>query len=100
MTEHPYMYPGETRMEAINRTMGDDHPIRKKDREWLDQVREWTDHPPGMYRGMRVDHLPDSVAYRLRTRRRHLIRLFVPENPAHKDRWVITRAGRKLLEES
>lgn len=73
--------------------------LRKNDRKWLESIRLATDSHVGMYPGCRVDHVPDSVAHRLRTRRGVLIEKFFPHNPVHKRRWTITRKGRRVLAE-
>jgi hypothetical protein len=67
--------------------------MRKKDRKWLEEIQRATDAPPGMYAGMSVALLPHTVARRLGA----FIISSAPHNPIHKDRWVISEAGRKAL---
>ncbi len=67
--------------------------IRKKDRKWLEEIRLTTDTPPGMYAGLSIDLLPPTVARRLSA----FILSSPPHNPIHKDRWIITEAGRRAL---
>lgn len=68
--------------------------MRAKDRKWLEQI-EMLCRPGvgGMYNGMTVDRLPQSVALRLGA----FIRSEFPHNPVHKERWIITDEGRKAL---
>lgn len=49
----------------------------------------------GMYPGVRTEDVSRKVGYRLY--QEGLIRLFIPHNPAHKERWVITEAGRNAM---
>jgi hypothetical protein len=65
--------------------------MKTKDRKWL----LLCDGQSGMYPGIQQDVVPNSVASRLH--RDGLIRAYIPHNGAHKDRWVITDAGRVAL---
>lgn len=68
--------------------------LRDKDRRWLQEVADLTDNRGGsMYPGMHADVMPPTVAKRLRG----LIDVYEPHNMAHKNRWIITTAGRHAL---
>jgi hypothetical protein len=69
--------------------------MRVKDRKWLQQIADATDHSGGMYSGLVVDMVPPTVARRLAG----FIESYSPHNPIHKDRWVIVEAGRRALAE-
>jgi hypothetical protein len=69
-----------------------ERPVRAKDVKWL---REIGARRGGMYPGQRYDLIPDSV--RLRLERQRLVEVYVPHNPAHKDRLVLTYAGESFL---
>lgn len=66
-----------------------------RDRRWLADVREFTDRPLGMYRGLSAAEFPESVELRL-TKLGFIEREF-PHNSVHHDRLVITDAGRQAL---
>lgn len=72
--------------------------MRKQDRRWLERVAMESNASGPMYAGMRADFLPSGPSGRLR--KAGLIRSESPHNPVHKDRWVITDAGRMALEQS
>jgi len=65
--------------------------MKNKDRKWL----LLCDGQSGMYPGIQQDVVPKSVARRFV--HDGLIRAYLPHNGAHKDRWVITDAGRSAL---
>lgn len=65
--------------------------MRKADKNWLSTIRLCSDGG-GMYPGLRVEMLPNAPAKRLREF--GYIELFIPHNPVHKDRWIITPEGR------
>lgn len=67
--------------------------MRKQDRKWLEEIQRTTDAPRGMYAGLSIDLLPHTVATRLGA----FILSSPPHNPIHKDRWVISEAGRRAL---
>lgn len=67
--------------------------MRVKDKKWLEQIKVLTDAHGGMYPGMTQDRLPHTVARRLGC----CIESYIPHNPIHKERWVITNEGRKAL---
>jgi hypothetical protein len=68
-------------------------PMRKQDKKWLTEIRDRTDRHGGMYPGLQMDLVPQSVALRLA----RFIEPYSPHNPVHKDRWVITSQGRDAL---
>lgn len=70
--------------------------IRRKDRVWLEKVRDWTDRLTGMYSGMTTDGFPDSVEVRLT--KLGFVERFYPHNLVHHDRLVITDLGRRALD--
>jgi hypothetical protein len=65
--------------------------MNNKDRKWL----LLCDGQAGMYPGIQQDVVPRSTASRLV--HEGLIRAYMPHNGVHKDRWVITDAGRSAL---
>lgn len=65
--------------------------MKNKDRKWL----MLCDGQAGMYPGIQHDRIPPSVSHRLYVQ--GMIRSYVPSNFAHKERWVITDAGRAAL---
>lgn len=72
--------------------------LRDKQINRLLEIQRYTDSPGvGMYPGIRQDLVPGKVTESLR--KLGLIDHFVPHNPVHKDRWVITPAGRAALKE-
>lgn len=70
-------------------------PLSDKLRRTLREVRDCTDNPPGMYPGLTFDMSPAQLR---KLRKLGLVEWFTPHNPVHKDRAVITRAGRAALE--
>jgi len=62
-----------------------------RDEKWLSLC----DGTAGMYPGIQQDRIPTSVSHRLYTQ--GLITAYVPRNFDHKERWVITDAGRRAL---
>lgn len=70
--------------------------LRKKDRKWLAHIGVMSAPGPGMYRGDRCDLVPHGPADRLY--KRGLIDILTVTNMSHKDRWIITDAGRAELE--
>lgn len=70
-------------------------PVRKRDVQWLKDIQRGD---PGMYPGMRQRDLPESVAHRL-VNRGGLIIPWYPHNSIHADRWVVTEAGKRVLQE-
>lgn len=70
--------------------------MRIKDRKWLTEIQQLTDHSGGMYPGMHYDLLPPTVAQRLGG----FIETYIPHNPIHKDRFIITEKGRAALQET
>lgn len=72
--------------------------LNKQQRNWLKTIEMSSAPSMSMYPGMHTDAVPNNPA-------RHLeadgyIERYVPHNPAHKDRWVITDAGRRALRQS
>lgn len=72
-------------------------PITKKLLRTLNNVRMETDNPLGMYPGGRYDFAP---AQHGKLELMGLIELFIPHNPAHRERVTITESGRAALEEN
>lgn len=72
--------------------------LRKKDAKWLDHIRSASSPGSGMYVGLQCDLVPDGASDRLY--RAGYILTESPHNPVHKDRFVITPAGRAALQEA
>ena len=66
--------------------------VRKKDLNWLRHISRGLST---MYPGQPYEHVPEPVVYRLRNL--GLVEEFVPPNPAHKIRIVLTDAGSLFL---
>jgi hypothetical protein len=69
--------------------------MNKKLRKWLETVEICSRPGSGMYRGIQCDVVPSSPALKLE--RAGFIERFMPHNPVHKDRWIITEEGRAAL---
>lgn len=68
--------------------------MRAKDRRWLERIRLSTDGS-GMYPGTPCDLVPNGPARRLYAL--GFLETFSPHNPVHKERWIISSAGRAAL---
>jgi len=73
-------------------------PMRKKDARWLGFIKAASSPGSGMYSGLQTDMVPAGAADRL-YKLGYILRNS-PHNPAHKDRFVITDAGRAALSSS
>ena len=71
--------------------------MRAKDRKWLELIALASKPSRSMYRGERIDIIPDSVVHRLC--RDGFAYIAIPNNLVHKDRVVITDAGLAALED-
>ena len=68
--------------------------LTTQDRKWLDLIRMASTRSRGSL-GERDDLLPPKVLRRLE--RAGFVDRITPHNPVHKDRIVITEAGREAL---
>lgn len=68
--------------------------MNKQQRHWLKTI-EMCSATGGMYPGVQQDVVPNNPAKHLH--RDGYIEGFIPHNPVHKERWVITAAGRAAL---
>ena len=69
--------------------------MRRKDARWLDHIKVASSPGSGMYIGMQSDMVPAAAADRL-SKLGYVVTNF-PHNSAHKERLVITDAGREAL---
>ena len=72
--------------------------MNKQQRNWLKTIEMCSGPSSSMYPGLQTDAVPSNPA-------RHLesdgyIERYVPHNPVHKDRWVITDTGRAALRQT
>lgn len=71
--------------------------LGKKARKTLEHIKLCS-NGGGMYPGVRTEDVSFKVGSRLH--REGLIRYFIPHNPVHKERWIITDAGLDALNET
>jgi len=69
--------------------------MRAKDRKWLEHIETSSRIGSGMYPGTPCDFVPNGPANRLY--RLGYISTFLPHNPVHKERWIISDEGRAAL---
>jgi len=68
--------------------------MNKQQRRWLKTISDCSSGG-GMYPGVHADFVPNNPARHLE--RDGYIELYMPHNPVHKDRWVVTEKGREAL---
>lgn len=71
--------------------------IAEKQRYWLEIALSQIDNPPGMYPGVTVESAPGQFRKLIA---RGLVEEYVPHNPVHKRRAIITDLGRAALREN
>lgn len=84
----------ETKRKPNEDFSGREMPLGAKLLKTLERVRTATDYTGGGYPGCHADESPAQFR-RLRTR--GMIENFIPHNPVHKERVVITDKGRDAL---
>jgi hypothetical protein len=71
--------------------------LGKKSRKWLEEAKKYTDNPSGIYPGIKSKWAPGvfrklfSAGY---------VENYIPHNPIHDPRLVITDVGRKALKDA
>ena len=73
----------------------DAQAIGEKAKQLLERVCHFTDTPTGMYPGI---HWEDAPGQLRKLKARGFVDVYEPHNRAHKNRAVITNAGRAILE--
>lgn len=72
--------------------------LSAKHRKWLDLIKVSSGGMSSRYPGIHVDKIPPK-AMRLFERLGY-VEIFIPHNPVHKDRVIITYRGEEALAES
>ncbi len=80
--------------KATKKQQNDNQAIGEKQLKVLKSALRDTDYPSGMYLGLHIDAAPAQIR---KLAARGFVEIYQPHNPVHKERAIITDAGRLAL---